>query len=395
MRAVGLGLVLAGCTFAPGSPWSPVGGGDGGAFDDGGGSDGTTPVQPDGPVGDGDTCWGYVSTNFDNCMLPGSLPAVTVNGTETIVLSVTSLPKQTLTQSDGSEVTVIYLGGLTVNAPLTINGNTPVIFAVDGDVVLNAEVRTNAGRDLAAHCAGAFGANGSNSTNGSSGGGGGGGGAAADDGGDGGDGDGDQKGAKGAKGTKIGPSTLSPLRGGCRGGNGGDRNGSGTPGVGGTGGGAIQIGARGSITINSSGRIDAKGLGGTAATSQTGGGGGGAGGGIFLEANQVTIHSAGGLCADGGAGAEGGGSSITGAPGGLSPCTGVLRAATLDLSSGGNGGSGGYRPDENGLAALPGNGGSSAGGGGGGGAAGWIRIRSIMAPSINVTAAITPAPDLN
>lgn len=109
----------------------------------------------------------------------------------------------------------------------------------------------------------------------------------------------------GQGGMAAGDPTNAPLRGGCPGGS--------LRGPGGAGGGAIQISARGSITIQAGAFVSA---GGGAAQGWTAnmtdacfsgspcdaGGGGGAGGAILLEASSIAMDTNGGVVANGGAG---------------------------------------------------------------------------------------------
>ena len=158
---------------------------------------------------------------------------------------------------------------------------------------------------------------------------------------------------------------LTVLAGGSGGGSGG-----GTDceyGVGGAGGGAIQIYAGSQITI--SGAITVGGGGGGAGTKCGGsagaGGGGGSGGGIYLQAPEIT-HS-GTLAGNGGGG--GGGASGSGTDGspGEDGLTGVTAAAGGD--DGGNTGEPGGDGGALGAAPTAGTNSFNQGNGGGGGAA--------------------------
>lgn len=378
MRAALFLVGLAACGFEHGQ--FPQTGGDGGS---GSKLDG-------GPPSEGAICgWSYAPTNFDPCMLPapGSL---TVSNNSMLDVNTSNQPKKVLTQSDGTMITVIHLSQLTVDpfVTLTLNGSSGVVFAVDGDVTINGNLIAVAGSDNATQCASGRGGTAGDSTNPNSGGGGGGGGAGADDGGGGGAGEGTSSGAAGMPGTKA-TSTLSPLRGGCRGGQGGRRDTSGVSPMGGRGGGAIQISSNTKITVN--GFIDASGRGGSGGTATgVGAGGGGSGGGVFIEAPNIGLGFASGLCADGGSGGEGGGASA-GANGEPGACTAFGRAQTSnsDTNQGGNGGDGGYRFGTSGAAGQAGQGGG-AGGGGGGGGVGWVRVKS---PNVDDSGSvITPAP---
>src|SRR5262245_37159501 len=176
--------------------------------------------------------WSYTPANFVPCDLPMAVPLY-VTSDMTIDTATTALAKQVLTQSDGTMFTVIHLSTFEIDPArnLTVNG-TAVAFAVDGDVDISGAMTVAAGSNDATQCATAKGTNGSGSTGKKGGGGGGGGGAGAARGGDGGDGSGKGAGGNGLGGPPV-TSTLTPLRGGCQGGNGGRYNGGGTSQVGG------------------------------------------------------------------------------------------------------------------------------------------------------------------
>ncbi|MBL8920436.1 MAG: putative metal-binding motif-containing protein [Myxococcaceae bacterium] len=182
----------------------------------------------------------------------------------------------------------------------------------------------------------------------------------------------------GIAGMTSGFAALSPLTGGCSGGNGGGLTGGGARGLGG---GAVQLSVGGTLLV--SGRVSTAGRGGAGANADVeaadgpGGGGGGSGGAILLEAGLVTVT--GHLTANGGSGGEG----QAGANGvGASGLTGNLFSAAVTpngggTSNGGNGGVGGGRSGAATNGETPGN--SNAGGGGGGGSVGRIRINSVQA----------------
>lgn len=349
---------------------------------------------PDAGDGDGagddarDCVWSYVPTNFDPCKLPAPV-GLSVSTDDTIDTDATTLPKLVITQSDGTTITVIHLSELSIAplAMLTVTG-TGVVFAVDGTADIAGRITVAGGSDNATHCTTARGTAGTDSQDITGGGGGGGGGGAADDGGDGGDGAGIDAGAKGAKGSKV-QSSLSPLRGGCRGGNGG-RIGSSQAAAGGRGGGALQISTNTKIAV--AGMLDAAGRGGEGGTAaHVGGGGGGSGGAILLEGPAIELGFASRICADGGSGGEGGGVTVEGKDGERGACTslGPARTATTQNSAGGGGGEGGFLVSPSGSSGEVAS--SSGGGGGGGGGVGWIVFKS---PSVgNQGAAVTPAPE--
>lgn len=371
MRAAVLLVGLTACGFQHGQ--IPADAGDG----DGAGSD------------DAPACgWSYVPTNFDPCKLPAPV-GLTVTTDDTIDTDATTLPKLAITQSDGTTITVIHLSELSIDplAMLTITGSG-VVLAVDGAADIDGRITMVGGNDNDTHCASSRGQNGTDSQDITGGGGGGGGAAAADDGGDGGDGAGVQPGAKGAKGSKV-DSSLSPLRGGCRGGNGGRTGPQDQTAVGGRGGGALQISTNTKIAV--AGMLDAAGRGGEGGTAaHIGGGGGGSGGAILLEGPAIDLGFASRICADGGSGGEGGGVTVEGNDGERGACTSIApaRTATTQNSAGGGGGEGGFLPSPTGTSGDVAT--SSGGGGGGGGGVGWIVFKS---PNVdNQGAAITPAP---
>jgi hypothetical protein len=169
-------------------------------------------------------------------------------------------------------------------------------------------------------------------------------------------------------GAAYGTSNLIPLWGGSPGGGANTQSLDGN--ANGNGGGAIQISAAMSLTIESGAFITVNGSGGVSAGDESGEGGG-SGGAILLEAPSVTI--AGVLEANGGEGSD---PNMDGAS---PPDDGGV--ATEPGCVGGNGGAAGQ---VNGASGGPGNGGY----GGGGGAAGWIRINS---GSTTVTGTVSPS----
>jgi hypothetical protein len=285
------------------------------------------------------------------------------------------------------------------SATIKFNGSRAVVFVVARDAEIEGEI--DLGGCTAGACPGPGGGNGTlyTSTGGGCGGGaggvtnasnagdsGGGGGAGGGDGAKGGDDDEYSTVlAGGAGGIACIPETIEPLIGGSGGAGGG-------PGVitgprGGSGGGALQLTAFGSITI--SGVIDAGGGGGGGGGADPNGNnagagaGGGAGGAILLEAPSVTLTTSGILAANGGGGGAGGGGTTAGPPGqrgtrSTTPAAGGQRGN----SSGGAGGAGE-------TAAAPGGNVVDNNAGGGGGGVGRIRIRA-SSPTIDGT--LSPAP---
>jgi hypothetical protein len=343
----------------------------------------------------GESCdWAYAPSNFDPCELPAPA-SLDIDGTLTINSDTTTLPHAIVTQPDGTQITVVSVSSLRLDSDdiLTTAGTRGVVLAISGDVTVAGRIDAQSGANNATHCAGASGAPGAASMFTNAGGGGGAGGAAAAAGGAGGAGNAIGAGAGATSGTGR-TATLSPLVGGCAGGAGGPNGGIGAPMPGGSGGGAIQLSVRDKLTV--AGVIAAVGMGGTLTPIRSGGGGGGSGGGVLLEAALVEIQSTSRICADGGSGSEGGGSSSVGEPGSVSPCNGMMPASTEKTNAyGGGGGDGGFRGVSPGAAGTTGisNGG---GGGGGGGGVGWIRIRSASSPAaIDPQAAVSPAAQID
>jgi hypothetical protein len=219
--------------------------------------------------------------------------------------------------------------------------------------------------------------------------------ASVDYGGGGGGGFGGQGGQGGndlfARGGMIeGTERLTPIRGGCGGGDGGN---VGAAGLRGAGGGAVQISAGGPLTIR--GRISAGGGGGgggfARGTHGSGGAGAGAGGAILLEAPTILIQGAAMLDANGGGGGGGATRLVDGSAGEDG------RAETPALGgapgSGGGGGSGGSGGNGGALAVSGGGDGadSSRGGGGGGGGVGRLRLNAMLGCARSRSAIISPS----
>lgn len=269
-----------------------------------------------------------------------------------------------ITQVGGTEALLVGLQGLTVAAgtQLTLSGARPVIFAVDGPVVL-------AGTVLAANGDGSGCSVGAASVRG-----GGGGGGFGKTGAAGGDSENDaNSGASG--GTPVGNATLTPLRGGCPGSAGAGP----APGTGGAPGGALQVTGSGTVTV--SGVLLAPGGGGAGAqgrnvvTGGSGGGGAGSGGGVLLEASALWVTGL--VAANGGGGGEG--STTNTGVSGTTAGTGFGNGGSGGTTLGGNGGHGGDRNDaQKGSNAAGQTGYHAAGAGGGGGAAGRIHLRAAL-----------------
>lgn len=280
----------------------------------------------------------YPPSNFAESDLPtdGGLALTlgasrTLNTDNTPTLSGTSMPPfRIFTPTGGVPTVLVSLTGLNVTGTnvLTITGARPLIIAVVGNVQIDGKiVARNAGTPAAC---GNGGNGGSGSGNGIGGGGGGGFGSIGGVGGT-------TGGTAATAGPVNGGATLTPLRGGCKGGNASAANG-------GTGGGAFQLTVSGTLSLN--GFIAAPGGGGNAGTNNSdGAGGGGSGGGILLEGASVTFSGLTRLTANGGSGGEG-------------------------AANNGTNGSAGSEGNDNSTTATPGGSGSSSGGNGGAGAAG-------------------------
>lgn len=337
------------------------------------------------------TDWSSVPRHFTPCDIPlptGGLtldmPGVYTFDTDTATLTDpvggTSMPaSQTIPSGK-----LISVSGLTVasGSVLRVNGTIPLVVAswtditISGTININSDAtETGAGSnpsDCAVHAA----TPGADSGLGASGGGGGG---FRGDGGDGGAGDG---GGRGQGGTAI---AAPLLLGGCAGANGGTGDAPG--GAGGSGGGAIQLTARLAITIT--GTVHAGGAGGGLGMGAGGGDGGGGGGGgsggmIGLEGATVTFGSGAILAANGGSGGQGGGNNDGGPGLAATPsAVGVIGGMGGDAGRGGNGSGGLVLNGNQGQNDL------SEGGGGGGGSAGFIVI--TPAPTVDVTAIVSPA----
>ncbi|NVB85696.1 MAG: hypothetical protein HOV81_45450, partial [Kofleriaceae bacterium] len=219
MRVAVLAVGLAACGFEHGS----LSGDDGNAVTDAGSDSGSAGSDASmGTTDTGPTCaWSYTPTNFDPCTLPAPAPLAVTSNT-TIDTGSTTLPKLSLTQADGTSLTVIHLSTMSVQngRTLTVTGSA-VVFAVDGNVQIDGAIVASAGSNDATQCAQSFGAPGTDSQDDDSGAGGGGGGGAAEVGGAGTNGAGGQAGMHGGAGAKVPTASFSPLRGGCRGGAGG------------------------------------------------------------------------------------------------------------------------------------------------------------------------------
>jgi hypothetical protein len=373
----------------------------------------------------GPSCETWHPQGFDPCALGAPMPALHLRPGEYVYDTTISggrlfdsdrhvlfESKLTLTQPDQSEIAVLSVNALAIDAGATVStiGFKPLLvvawstITVDGAIdagshvgVTDAPVHTartvqfGAGANQA--CGVNTGGDGSAaiSTAGSNGGGGGGfqgaGGAGA-------------RGAgaspPGGAGGAVVPALV--IRGGCPGGPSGTAGPSATPpatqgshALGGAGGGAIRLVAYDSITVE--GSVSANGAGGAGApqNSACGGGGGGSGGYVAFEAPYVAIGASGIVTANGGGGGGGGGANDFGhegsdgkidlqvAPGGAVSSSGCGQA----------GGAGSLATQIGGADALVA--GVCGGGGGGGGAAGFIILASANV-TVPGTAQLSPPP---
>jgi hypothetical protein len=187
------------------------------------------------------------------------------------------------------------------------------------------------------------------------------------------------------------PATSTPaVRGGCRGGNGAGT----TAGAGGNGGGAIYLIAASSITVSTTGSVNASGARGSGAAASgsgpgAGGGGGGAGGFIGFDAPTVSVIGA--AYANGGGGGEGATPNHAGNDGSISPSAMVAgTGGSGGAKKGGNGGNGAQGATRGGANASAGGncGRNGASGGGGGGGAGMIYVH----PTQTLVGQISPPP---
>jgi hypothetical protein len=294
-------------------------------------------------------------------------------------------------QTDGPNLWLVHHSRFTVaeGVTLTIDGPDPLVIAADTiDIKGTILVRNGAGDSTCDAVRGA------NSCIAGAGGGGGGYGGVGGDGG----------GLPAANGGVVSGVLPSPLRGGCPGAQGGDgRTGpnDATPrlgGEGGTGGGALQLSARLSISVE--GKIDANGGNGHLALSDpgggaacpglkgraAGGGGGGGGGTILIESCATVIAPTAKLCANGGGGGGGAGGgtidkSFDGQPG---SCDAVAAGGAGEVANA-QGGSGGFDGIPAGAGAI-----DQRGGGGGGGAVGRIHVLQASGPPVTAGATIRP-----
>ncbi len=410
-------LLLLLCT-APACAFdgSGVGDGDGGPTDGDPDADVNAPdADPTAPDASGCESWPAVNISPCNGALPAPAALTlaggrhrysTTSGLLTGPGGDTSTPPSIIhAQNAGAPVRALVLSSLVISgdAELFVEGDRALLVVVHGDATVDGTIDVSAGRDELtklgipgpgandAACAAATIVDGEASS-GNGGGGGGGGGGYGEDGADGGDGQGMGHGGKGAKGPKNGGDTIEPLRGGCAGGVGGDDSDDQADGGGaaGQGGGALEITARGTITI--AGTLAAGAVGGTAAQLvRGGGGGGGSGGAILLDGDVVVVTATASLCANGAGGGEGGQLGLLPSQDGSDSLCSSTRApgGALELS-GGNGGSGGAGGGGGRKGTAGTNGATEAGGGGGGGSSGRIRARGRTTRTLDDAALVSP-----
>lgn len=338
--------------------------------------------------------FGYVTSNFFPDDIPDAsiAPATTFTGC-TVEFDTTSnsfvdggwcnqvkpVP-YVFVQDGGISTTVLPMSGLDLQAGSTLifYGSRPVILAVYGSAniagVIDARSFDGGRVGPGGNWSGCGASNGSNALLSGGGGGAGFGTAGARSAGSGG-GDG---------GVAMSNPLLRPLTGGCIGGRGHDSSNR-FEAPGGPGGGAVQISASGTLTVN--GTISTSGGGGiggqSGAMDHNGGGGGGSGGAILLEALQLAVGGGAKLTCNGGAG---GGGREDGLAIGGNGQTGALDTAIPAI-----GGNGGTPPAGDGGmgaagATLPtvGNAGAGIIGSGGGGAGlGVIRLNGVMSCSVD------------
>lgn len=342
----------------------------------------------------------YAPTNFTSSQLPPSAGAVVIGCDVTIDTSGAAVGWSTCAggppappSSVVGSTMLLFFDSLAINAGATVRalGSRPLIIAVrrdatvGGTLTASSEGVLGAGADVS--CSSGEGENGGASGNPQTAGGGGGG-AFGTDGGKG--AKGDHGGSSGDRGEANGSSALTPLRGGCPGGDGGRASqGSGR---GGHGGGAIQVSAGGTLTLEWGATVSAHGEGGKGglAHQRIGGGGGGSGGAILLEAARLEVSAGAAVVANGGAGGEGSG-SLDGGDGQHGQRS-ALRALAVSLTCGGNGGNGGARAGEPANAREP-NCGDDLPGGGGGGSEGRVRLNARESCSVSDAALISPEPN--
>lgn len=369
--------------------------GDGGCLFTFNGVDSGCPFGTCGPDGGcvRSNAFGYGPSNFDPNQVPdASIAPATTFASCTVEFDTTTNTTQdggwcgqarptpfVFTQDGGVSTTVLAMASLDLatTSTLIFSGTRPVILAVYGPASLHGVID---GRSLGTTRTGPGGnwsgcglLNGGDAVN-SAGGGGAGFGTAGARGGSAGSGD---------AGLPNNNLTLQPLTGGCAGGRGHDSSNR-LFALGGFGGGAIQISAAGSLTVD--GTVSTSGGGGQGGLSglvdHNGGGGGGSGGAMLLEALDLSLTSNARLTCNGGAG---GGGREDAAAVGLPGQDGALATATpalggqrgTPLAGDGGAGAAGLVAPTTGVAGV-----GIVGGGGGGAGLGRIRLNGVSSCSI-------------
>ena len=315
-------------------------------------------------------------------------------------------------------VGIFSMKSLTVsdNAILDVVGSRPMSIVTSGDIVINGTIDVLGSCQVGSPVAGGFAGGASKSDGGNAGGGMGGGkpglhpASGTGGGGGGGYGEGGGDGATtSVNATSGGPGGLrfgdlagnDPILVGGSGGASGAGGLASSGGAGGSGGGAVQLASNASITVGSSGIIQAGGCHGSPGIGiPTAGGGGGSGGSVLLEGRTVQISSGATIAANGGAGA-GGGAGEVGEDGHDNADVAQGGAGGKGSSQGTAGGNGGHTGS---LAGAPGEAPTMMNnqGGGGGGGVGRIALKSktgsvplagaVLSPEVGETSQGHPSP---
>lgn len=326
----------------------------------------------------GSGCGGSVTLNTDTAILTGSSSCV----------AGLRLDEGSAVQQDGGPALYVIAtdGDLTIPQSLTINavGSRPLVFVVRGRMTVAGRIDvaangTSSGAGAPACLAGQGVAVPSRPASEVLGGGGGGGFGLAG-------GRGSWfNGAWTLAGQPEGGPELTPLRGGCPGGN---SHRASSVARGGGGGGALQLSASGALIVEGTGKLSAGGGGGARAELDvSGGGGGGSGGALLLEGATITLRSGSVVTANGGGGGQGQNTSSGSAGSDATESTSAAAGGCNNVC-GYCGGSGGARSSAASDAATT-SGCSGSGGGGGGGGVGRIRFN---AANCTVSGTVSPAP---
>ena len=369
----------------------------------------------DGGCGAATGPWPYTPSNFSLAAIPdaGAWPVLNIDCNYAVFDSDSAqftgncpgqpaVSPQTVAQFGGPNAVLMALGSLRVGdaGVLQLVGSRPVVFAVFGDVAVSGAILANSsllGGTLGAggtapgqsptFCGARAGGIGPWTTTRGAGGGGG---ATASNGTPGGSG-GTSPTGTGTAGLADSNAGLTPLVGGCPGGEGGGSQAGLKVGPGGSGGGAFQVSASGSVTI--AGALSASGAGGGHGNNDyTGAGGGGSGGAILLEGTSVVVQSSATITANGGGGGEGAGVGIIAFDGEDGALASATPAAGGDgtTATGGHGGSGATGDAGAGLAEN-----GTEGGGGGGAGVGRLRVNGYPACTLQAGALLSVATTRN